>query len=159
MVTLLRQLLAAILSFLLAVPAFSNSYNAPFASRMPLRNANDQLSTDTCHSDGNTTASNGLGYVYDFENHLLRANGITYVYDGDGNRFLKTIAGVPTQYVIDELNPTGKSGTDGMYSDICRTSFVWLVMIGSFRETFRLSPSPPKTRRPCCTHFRRLAAR
>ncbi len=70
-------------------------------------NANDQLATDTYDSNGNTTVSNGLGYVYDFENHLLQASGITYVYDGDGNRFLKTVAGVPTQYVVDEENPTG----------------------------------------------------
>jgi YD repeat-containing protein len=28
-------------------------------------NANDQLSTDTYDNDGNTTASNGLGYAYD----------------------------------------------------------------------------------------------
>jgi hypothetical protein len=68
MVAIPRQLFATVLSFLLAVPAFSNSYNA----------------------NGNTTASGQTGYVYDFENHLISANGITYVYDGDGHRVSKT---------------------------------------------------------------------
>jgi len=31
---------------------------------------------------GNTTASNGLGYVYDLENHVIQAgSGITMLYD------------------------------------------------------------------------------
>src|SRR3981189_1371090 len=48
-------------------------------------NANDQLATDTYDADGNTTASNGTGYVYDFENRLVQAGGgISIVYDGDG---------------------------------------------------------------------------
>jgi hypothetical protein len=29
------------------------------------------------------------------------------VYDGDGNRVAKTVGGVTTQYLVDELNPTG----------------------------------------------------
>ena len=36
-------------------------------------NANDQISTDTYDNNGNTTASNGLGYVYDFENRVIQA--------------------------------------------------------------------------------------
>jgi hypothetical protein len=40
-------------------------------------NANDQLATDAYDANGNTSVSNGLGYVYDFENHLVQANGIT----------------------------------------------------------------------------------
>src|ERR1700680_4158251 len=88
-----HQFLAAILCFLLAVP--TSSY------------ANAQLATDTSDNEGNTTASNGNGYVYDFENHLLQANGITYVYDGDGNRVFKTVAGATTSYWVDDQNPTG----------------------------------------------------
>jgi hypothetical protein len=57
---MLRQLFATVLYFLLTLPAFSNSYNA-----------SDQLSMDTYDANGNTTASAGTGYVYDFENHLL----------------------------------------------------------------------------------------
>jgi hypothetical protein len=41
-------------------------------------NANDQLATDTY---GNTTQSNGKGYVYDFGTSLISANGISYTYD------------------------------------------------------------------------------
>jgi RHS repeat-associated protein len=71
-------------------------------------NANDQLSTDTYDANGNTTASVGLGYGYDFENHLIRAGaGITMVYDGDGNRVSKTVAGVTTKYLVDTQSPTG----------------------------------------------------
>src|SRR5208337_2245698 len=70
-------------------------------------NANDQLSTDTYDANGNTTASIGNGYVYDFENHLIQAGGVTYTYDGDGNRLQKVVGGVTTQYTVDSRNPTG----------------------------------------------------
>jgi RHS repeat-associated protein len=70
-------------------------------------NANDQLSTDTYDADGNATASNGNGYVYDFENHLVQQGGISIVYDGDGNRVSKTAGGVTTKYLVDTQNPTG----------------------------------------------------
>jgi RHS repeat-associated protein len=71
-------------------------------------NANDQISTDSYDNDGNTTASNGVGYVYDFENRLVQAGGgISIVYDGDGNRVSKTVAGVTTTYLVDDQNPTG----------------------------------------------------
>src|SRR5215475_6152846 len=71
-------------------------------------NANDQTSTDTYDNNGNTTASNGLGYVYDFENHVIQAAaGITMAYDGDGNRVSKTVAGVTVKYLVDPQNPTG----------------------------------------------------
>jgi YD repeat-containing protein len=64
-------------------------------------NANDELATDTYDAAGNTTASQGLGYVYDFENHLVQAGaGISFVYDGDGNRVQKTVAGVVTRYQV-----------------------------------------------------------
>jgi RHS repeat-associated protein len=73
-------------------------------------NANDQISTDSYDNDGNTTASNGVGYVYDFENHLVQAGGgISIVYDGDGNRVSKTVAGMTTTYLVDDQNPTGYS--------------------------------------------------
>jgi YD repeat-containing protein len=70
-------------------------------------NANDQLATDTYDNEGNTTASNGNGYVYDFENHLIQASGNTYAYDGDGTRVQKIVAGVGTNSLVDALNPTG----------------------------------------------------
>jgi len=119
MIVLLRQLLAAILSLALAAPALCNSAN-PVGNRTQKvstlpgyprgssnYNANDQLGTDTYDNDGNTTASNGLGYVYDFENHLVQQSGISIVYDGDGNRVSKTVAGVTTAYLVADDNPTG----------------------------------------------------
>jgi len=133
MVAPFRQFLAAILSIVLAGPGFFNSPNergnrtqkvstlpgypgetsftSGFASTNPETrnyNANDQLSADTYDSAGNTTASNNVGYVYDFENRLVQAGGgISIVYDGDGNRVSKTVAGVTTAYRVDDQNPTG----------------------------------------------------
>jgi hypothetical protein len=79
MIVVFRQLLAAILSVALATPMWAfayrpvgnrtqktstipgypsglTNYNAPLASRMVLRDANDQLSADTYDANGNTTA-------------------------------------------------------------------------------------------------------
>jgi len=79
-----------------------------YAGGLTNYNANDQLATDAYDSNGNTTTSQGLGYVYDFENHLIQAGaGITMVYDGDGNRVQKTVAGVTTKYLVDTQSPTG----------------------------------------------------
>lgn len=72
-------------------------------------NANDQLSTDTYDSNGNTTQSQGKGYVYDFENHLISANGLTYAYDGDGHRVSKTANGTTITFATSDINPTGYS--------------------------------------------------
>jgi RHS repeat-associated protein len=81
---------------------------AGFPGGLSNYNANDELTTDTYDAAGNTTQSQGLGYVYDFENHLVQAGaGISFVYDGDGNRVQKTVAGVVTRYQVATLNPTG----------------------------------------------------
>ena len=70
--------------------------------------ANDRLSTDTYDDNGNTTVSQGVTSTYDFENHLIGSGpNITIVYDGDGNRVKKTVNGVTTTYLVDDLNPTG----------------------------------------------------
>jgi len=137
MLVFLRQLLAAVLSVALISPSHADtktiasdpsgmngtvSYTYdPVGNRtqkvstlpgypggLSNYNANDRLSTDTYDNDGNTTVSNGVGYAYDFENHLVQAGaGISLVYDGDGNRVSKTVAGVTTQYLVDTQNPTG----------------------------------------------------
>ena len=117
MLRLLSQLLAAILSLALGIPAYAYAVGnrtqkvstlPGYPGGLSNYNANDQLSTDTYDSDGNTTVSNGVGYAYDFENHLVQAGaGISFVYDGDGNRVSKTVAGVTTQYLVDTQNPTG----------------------------------------------------
>jgi YD repeat-containing protein len=120
MIVFLRQLLAPTLSLVLAATMCASTYDAVgnrtqkvstlpgFPGGLTNYNANDQLSTDTYDSDGNTMVSNGVGYVYDFENRLVQAGGgISIVYDGDGNRVSKTVAGVTTTYLVDDQNPTG----------------------------------------------------
>jgi RHS repeat-associated protein len=74
--------------------------------------ANDRLTGDAYDANGNTVASGGSGYVYDFENRLVAVNAgnpneIRIVYDGDGNRVAKTVGGVTTKYLVDANNPTG----------------------------------------------------
>jgi len=71
--------------------------------------ANDRLSSDSYDANGNTTASNGNNYAYDFENRLtsLNSGAATYLYDGDGNRVAKTAGGVTTNYLVDTNNHTG----------------------------------------------------
>jgi len=94
---MLHRLAATSLSFLLALPAFSNSCNG-----------NDRFTAgDTYDNDGNTVSSGGIANTYDCENHLIQKGGVAIVYDGDGNRVSKTVAGVTTTYLVDTLNPTG----------------------------------------------------
>jgi RHS repeat-associated protein len=71
--------------------------------------ANDQLTTDLYDANGNTTSSDGHTYTYDFENQLTSkdAGAVKIVYDGDGNRVAKTVGGLTTKYLVDDLNPTG----------------------------------------------------
>ena len=70
---------------------------------------NDELATDSYDANGNTTGSGGHTYAYDFENRLVSKDSaaVTVLYDGDGNRVAKTAGGVPTKYLVDDLNPTG----------------------------------------------------
>ena len=80
-------------------------------------NADDQLSSETYDSNGNTTlAANGNSYTYDSENHMTSATGngktITMAYDAFGNRVAKTVnsgaTSVTTWYLVeDDVNPTG----------------------------------------------------
>ena len=74
-------------------------------------NADDQLSTETYDQNGNTVTTGGKTFAYDSENHLtsMTASGtaVTMVYDAFGNRVTKTVNGVTTRYLVDDLNPTG----------------------------------------------------
>jgi RHS repeat-associated protein len=72
-------------------------------------NADDQLSTETYDSNGNTLTTGGNSYTYDSENHLVGMNGgaVKLVYDAFGNCVSKTVNGVTTQYLVDDQNPTG----------------------------------------------------
>jgi RHS repeat-associated protein len=70
--------------------------------------ANDRLSTETYDNNGNTLTSGGKTFAYDFENRLKSmSGGAVMQYDGDGNRVSKTVGGVTTRYLVDDLNPTG----------------------------------------------------
>ena len=91
--------------------------------------ANDRLLEHTYDLNGNTLAATNFNPLanlpapvadqYDFRNRLVRrdtASGaqqasIDLAYDGDGNRVRKTVtsggAALATQYLVDELNPTG----------------------------------------------------
>jgi RHS repeat-associated protein len=73
--------------------------------------ANDRLATDSYDANGNTRASGASTYAYDFENRVRSVNGgaVRLVYDGDGNRVAKTVGGVTTRYLVDDLTPTGYS--------------------------------------------------
>jgi RHS repeat-associated protein len=85
-------------STLLAEAAASYSYDA-----------NDRLASETYDANGNALISQGNTYAYSFDNRLKSVNNgsITIVYDGDGNRVSKTVGGVTTRYLVDDLNPTG----------------------------------------------------
>ena len=73
-------------------------------------NADDEVNTETYDNNGNTTRlANGNAFAYDAESRLTSMSGgaVSIVYDGDGNRVAKTVGGVTTQYLVDDLNPTG----------------------------------------------------
>lgn len=82
-----------------ALPSTSNSYNSV-----------DRLNTDVYDANGNTTQADGKTFAYDFRDKIKSVNAnIGLVYDGNGNRVGKTIGGVTTNYLVDEMNPTGYS--------------------------------------------------
>ena len=49
---------------------------APVPAGLFFYNADDQLASDTCDANGNTTNPGEIGYVYDFENRLIQKDGI-----------------------------------------------------------------------------------
>jgi len=71
----------------------------------------DRLNTETYDANGNTLTSAGRTFAYDFENRLKSmtegSTSVTIQYDADGNRVAKTVNGVTTRYLVDDLNPTG----------------------------------------------------
>ncbi len=76
-------------------------------------NADDEVSSETYDANGNTLTTGGKTFTYDSENHMTSmtqgGTSVTMIYDGDGNRVAKTVGGVTTQYLVDDLNPTGYS--------------------------------------------------
>jgi hypothetical protein len=85
-------------STLMSLPSATYSYDV-----------NDRLTTDGYDANGNTVTRDGATYTYDCAGRLKSKNGseVTVVYDGDGARVAKTAGGVTTQYLVDDLNPSG----------------------------------------------------
>jgi RHS repeat-associated protein len=73
--------------------------------------ANDRRLDESYDANGNARNIAGRSYTYDFEDRIRTADGgaVRIVYDGDGNLAAKTVGGVTTRYLVDELNPTGYS--------------------------------------------------
>jgi RHS repeat-associated protein len=65
--------------------------------------------SETYDANGNALTMSGKSFAYDPENHMTSMNGgqVQLIYDGDGNRVAKIVGGVTTQYLVDDLNPTG----------------------------------------------------
>jgi hypothetical protein len=59
--------------------------------------------------NGNVTATGGKSFTYNSQNQLISMNSgaVQIVYDGEGSRVAKTVSGVTTYYLVDDLNPTG----------------------------------------------------
>ena len=95
------------------------------------------MSADTYDANGNTLTSSGSSFTYDFEDRLKSANSgaVTVVYDGDGNRVAKTVGGVTTRYLIDDLNPTGSAQVvEEVVSGQVRRQYTWGHTIISQRQ-------------------------
>ncbi|MGA3134143.1 MAG: RHS repeat-associated core domain-containing protein [Terracidiphilus sp.] len=74
-------------------------------------NVDDEVSSETYDANGNVLLTGGKTFTYDSENHMVTmaaiGTAVTIIYDGDGNRVAKTVNGVTTYYLVDDLNPTG----------------------------------------------------
>jgi RHS repeat-associated protein len=84
-------------SSLMDVPSGSFGYNP-----------DDELSSESYDANGNTIAAGGKSFTYDSQNELVSMGStVTLLYDADGNRVSKSVSGVVTKYLVDDLNPTG----------------------------------------------------
>jgi hypothetical protein len=74
-------------------------------------NPDDEVSSETYDANGNATQVGAKSFTYDSENHMMSmttaGTTVSMIYDGDGNRVGKSVNGVPTYYLVDDLNPTG----------------------------------------------------
>lgn len=86
-----------------------NSTASAISSTVNTFNSANPLNTDSYDQNGNTIAADGKNFAYDFRDKLKSVNSgaITLKVDGDGQRVSKTVGGVTTKYLVDELNPTG----------------------------------------------------
>jgi len=81
----------------------------PVASASTTYNVDDQSQAETYDSSGDTTATGGKSYAYNSWLKLVSMNGgqVALAYNGLGQLVAKTAAGVTTQYLVDDLSPTG----------------------------------------------------
>jgi RHS repeat-associated protein len=72
-------------------------------------NTDDELTTERYDANGNAWSSGGNYFAYDSENELKSMNhgAVTIIYDGDGNRVAKTVNNITTNYLVDDVYPTG----------------------------------------------------
>ena len=71
-------------------------------------NPDDEVSSESYDQNGNVLATDGKTFTYDSQNELISMGGTaTLLYDADGNRASKSVSGVVTKYLVDDLNPTG----------------------------------------------------
>ena len=84
---------------------------SPVSGTFGAGDPDDELSGETYDQNGNVTGAGGKSFTYDSENHMMTMSAtgtsVSMVYDGDGNRVAKTVNGVTTYYLVDDLNPTG----------------------------------------------------
>jgi RHS repeat-associated protein len=78
--------------------------------------ANDRLDAHAYNAQGQTLADEtGASYTWNFQNRLESKTGgseggdVTLVYNGDGQLVERTVDGVTTQFLVDDLNHTGYS--------------------------------------------------
>jgi RHS repeat-associated protein len=71
--------------------------------------ANDRLTSDLWDPNGNSTSLSGSPMEYDFRDRLLGKGPARLIYDGTGVLVGKTVGGVTTRYLVDELGPSGLS--------------------------------------------------
>jgi RHS repeat-associated protein len=71
-------------------------------------NADDELASESYDQNGNVLATGGKTFAYNSQNELVSMGSTaTLLYDADGNRVSKSVSGVVTKYLVDDLNPTG----------------------------------------------------
>lgn len=111
-----------------ALPAQSAGYDA-----------NDRVTTNAYDATGSERGAEGRSFAYDFENRMKSADGggVRLVYDGDGNLAAKTVGGVTTRYLVDDLNPTGYSQVVGevVGAQVQRTYTYGHLLINQNRAT------------------------
>jgi len=81
----------------------------PVGSFSTTYNADDQSQAETSDAFGDTTATGGKTYAYNSWLKLVSMNGgqVTLAYNGLGQLEAKSTGGVTTQYLTDDLSPTG----------------------------------------------------